>query len=138
MEKKTKKERRLWRVVRPSLALSEEDENAVLASTTPLNPEKELASMPLSSAAKSRARFILRRIRKAVRLMTDKSGRFINMITFSASISSLYQLLKFCLEGTFDMPKPPDIGMFLELLKHCKVPAKCLKMFTDNSECESP
>ena len=131
MEKKSKQVRgRLWRVVRPSLALSTTDESALITSTLPLDPKKALYSMPLQKLSKSRARFILRRLKKYIRILADGSGRFVNLITYTPSISTLYELLKFCLEGNFSTPRPPDAGMFIRLLKQCRIPAKYLKMFT--------
>ena len=124
--------RRIWRVVRPPLALSPQEEDQLISSTTPLHPSQALANMPLSKSSKSSARYILRKLRKVIRLLPDQSGRFVNMLTLSTSISTLYELLKYFLEGNFDVPQPPDAEMFLQLMKYSRIPAKLMKMFTSS------
>ena len=130
MKKRSKHGKGVWRVVRPPLALSDEDHHALISSTYPLDPLKILSTMALSKSSISRARYILKRLKKVIRLLSDQSGRFVNLITLTTSISSLYELLKYFLEGGLDVPRPPDAAMFLKLLKHCRIPAKLLKIFT--------
>ena len=123
------------RVERPSLLPSEDKQQLIQSSTEPLKPRLFVREYleNIGNKRKRRILEVLKFLKNNVRMLPDDSNRFVNMVNFKTSISSLHELLLFFVAEAGEdksvlVSQPPDAMEFLALLKNSRVPAKLLRM----------